>query len=114
VLRQGFHCEDIEILDFMKTLDQILHQFNTDYVRRLFRDINTNLLRKFNKCFKKDEAGKNREWRDIEEGPIRDLWAKCRKQMLEVISDFKFIKLPKTAFSTALETARKLFAVIIL
>jgi len=38
-----------------------------EIVKRLFRDINTNLLRKFNKQFKKDEAGKNREWRNIEE-----------------------------------------------
>jgi len=78
VLKNGFKCDEFEINDFMKTLDHTLHLFTTEYVRRLFRDINTNLLRKFNKYFKKDEAGKNREWREIEEGKIRDLWSKCR------------------------------------
>ena len=60
-------------------------------------------MRKFNKLFKKDENGKNREWRDIEEGKIRDLWSKCRAQMAEVINEFKYIKLDKHALSKALD-----------
>ncbi len=68
VLRSSFRCSDAEIHEFMQTLESTLHQFTVDYIRRLFRDINTNLLRKFNKIFKKDDNGKNREWRDIEEG----------------------------------------------
>ncbi len=68
ILQKSFKCDLNEVSEFMKNLDQTLHQFTVDYVRRLFRDINTNLLRKFNKIFKKDEQGKNREWRDIEEG----------------------------------------------
>jgi len=61
----------------------------------LFRDINTNLLRRFNKDFKKDESGKNREWKDIEEPKIRELWQKVRAQLQEVIANFKYVMLPK-------------------
>ena len=75
VLNSGFKCSDTEIGDFMKVLQGNLCQFTSDYIHRLFRDINTNLLRKFSKLFKKDENGKNREWRDIEEGKIRELWS---------------------------------------
>jgi hypothetical protein len=57
-------------------------------------------LRKFNKLFKKDENGKNREWRDIEENKIRELHQKCKAQMEEVINDFKFIKLPKAGLTS--------------
>jgi hypothetical protein len=74
----------------------------------LFRDINTNLLRKFNKLFKKDESGKNREWRDIEEARIREIWGTCRKQMSSVIEEFKYIKMSKTALTEALEESSNL------
>jgi hypothetical protein len=83
----------------MKTLEKTLNTFTTEYILRLFRDINTNLLRKFNLLFKKNENGQNREWRDIEEGKIRDIWSKCRAQMAEIIEDFKYIKLPKTVLT---------------
>lgn len=108
LLRKGFHAEEAEIREFMRTLDQMLHTHTVEYVRRLFRDINTNLLRKFNKYFKKDESGKNREWREIEEGRIRDLWSKYRAQMLEMInSEFKYIKLPRAALQEALDESCK-------
>lgn len=106
LLREGFRCTEIEVGEFMRSLDGTLHTFTTEYVRRLFRDINTNLLRKFNKHFKKDEQGKNREWRDIEEGPIRELWAKCKAALLEVIAEFKYIQLPKAALQDAYENLR--------
>ena len=96
VLRQGFKCSEMEIDEFVRVLETTLHQYTADYIKRLFRDINTNLLRKFNKDFKKDEQGKNREWREIEEPAIRELWAKVRAQLLDTVQDFKYIRLPKT------------------
>jgi len=63
VLKQGFKSSDIEIEEFVRSLETTLHHHTADYIKRLFRDVNTNLLRKFNKDFKKDEQGKNREWR---------------------------------------------------
>lgn len=64
---EGFKCDHDEINDFLKNLEQSIHTQTVEIVKRLFRDINTNLLRKFNKLFKKDETGKNREWKNIEE-----------------------------------------------
>jgi hypothetical protein len=107
VLRNGFRCSDRDIEEFIKSLESTLHQFTADYIKRLFRDINTNLLRRFNKDFKKDANGKNREWRDMEEPLIRDLWAKVRAQMLELINDFKYIRLPKAILSDVLEESSK-------
>lgn len=52
--------------------------------------------------FKKDENGKNRNWRDIEENQIRELHQKCKSQMEEVINHFKHIMLPKAALTVAL------------
>jgi hypothetical protein len=49
----------------MRSLEKALNQHKNEFIQRLFRDINSNLLRKFNKIFKKDEHGKNKEWRDI-------------------------------------------------
>jgi len=89
----------MEIDEFVRVLETTLHQFTADYIKRLFRDINTNLLRKFNNDFKKDQNGKHREWREIEEPVIRDIWAKVRAQLLEVIQDFKYIRLPKATMS---------------
>jgi hypothetical protein len=68
ILEDGFKCSEDEVSDFKATLETAIHNFTTEYVKRLFRDINTNLLRKFNKLFKKDENGKNRDWRALEEG----------------------------------------------
>jgi hypothetical protein len=65
ILTQGFNLDNQQIGDFVKTLEQEIHKFTTEYIYRQFRDINTNLLRKFNLRFKKDENGKSREWRDI-------------------------------------------------
>lgn len=81
--------------EFTETLENAVYQFATEYIKRLFRDINTNLLRKFNTLFKKDENGKNRDWKSIEEGQIRDLHVKCKAVMEGIIKQFKFISIPK-------------------
>jgi hypothetical protein len=38
-----------------------------NYIKRVFRDIDTNLLRRFNSEFKQDEHKKDRNWVLIEE-----------------------------------------------
>ena len=82
----------------MAHMDQQLYTHSVDYIKRLFRDINVNLLRKFTRLFKKDESGlRNREWRDMAEERVRELWLGCRTLMDSVISsEFKYIKIPKT------------------
>ena len=100
VLKVGFKASWQEVEDFIQTLESSIHSQTVEIVKRLFRDINTNLLRKFNKLFKKDENGKNREWRQIEEGTIREMHTKFKSQMEEVIGEFKYMKLPKAALSS--------------
>lgn len=39
-----------------------MKKYTQDYIAKLFKDINTNLLRKFNKQFKTDEKGALRKW----------------------------------------------------
>lgn len=57
------------------------------------------MLRKFNLLFKKDENGKHREWREIEEQKIRDMHAQIKLDMDEIINEFKYIKIPKVGVS---------------
>lgn len=92
---EGFNCSMDDVEDFMDQLEKSIYSFSTDYIKKVFRDINTNLIRRFNQLFKKDEQGKNRDWRAIDEGQIRDLFAKIKTQMEEVINEFKYIKIPK-------------------
>ena len=46
----------------MLAFSETVHSFAVEYIKRLFRDINTNLLRKFSIAFKKDKDGKNKVW----------------------------------------------------
>ena len=67
--------------------------FTTDYIKKLFSDINTNLLRRFNKYFKKDENNKPRDWPAIEEPKIKELFDKVKKEVGVLIEEFKYIKI---------------------
>jgi hypothetical protein len=84
-------------------MDNSLYNHTVDYVKRLFRDINTNLLRKFSKLFKKEDSGtRNREWKDMSDERIRDLWNGCKALMDSIIStEFKYIKIPKAPMASA-------------
>jgi hypothetical protein len=82
---EGFYADMDEISEFTEILEGSLYTFTTDYIRKLFRDINTNLLRKFNNNFKKDEHGKNRNWREVDENAIRDLYKKVKDNVEELI-----------------------------
>ena len=84
----------------MRTLESSIYDFTIEYIHKLFFDINPNLIRKFNKLFKKDEQEKNRDWRTIEENQIRELWKKCKAQVDELFNEFKYIKIPRASQQT--------------
>lgn len=44
-----------------------MRRFTTDYVRKLFKDINTNLTRRHKAEFQTDERGTQRSWVALEE-----------------------------------------------
>lgn len=83
----------------------------SDTVKRLFKDINVNLLRKFTRLFKKEEVKspegqailKNRDWRQMSEERIRQIWNTYRQMLDGVIqTEFKVIKVPKRPFLDSL------------
>ena len=53
--------------------------FTKDYVNKLFRDINSNILRRFKNEFEHDENGKMRNWVTLEESQIHDIWSASMK-----------------------------------
>ena len=55
ILFDGFDCDDFECEDFIGGIEDNVYKFTTEYIKRLFKDINQNLIRRFGKIFKKDE-----------------------------------------------------------
>jgi hypothetical protein len=102
VLDSSFKADKFEITDFLQTLESAIYDFTVEYLRKLFFDINPNLIRKFNKMFKKDEQDKNRDWRTIEENQIRELWKKCKSETDELFNEFKYVKIPRGNQATQL------------
>ena len=97
----------------MESLEDSVHGFTVEYIKRMFRDINTNLLRKFNQMFKKDENGKNRDWSAMEDAQIRELWQSCRLYLEEIITDnFKFIPLAKHPLTDNLSNPLLIYVII--
>jgi pyrrolidone-carboxylate peptidase len=58
------------------------------------RHVNVTLLNKFKEKFNKDEAGKSRNWRQIEEDEIAALFKQTRIEVEAIIEQFKKIELP--------------------
>lgn len=72
-------------------------------LKAVFRSqTNPQLLRMFNEKFKKDEDGKTRNWPDVEEGKIKELFDVCKAQITECLDQFKLVILPKNITSLAL------------
>jgi len=70
-----------------------VRRYTEDSIKKLFRDINQNLMRKFNGTFKKDEDGKPRNWVKMEKNEIDELWQKCKARCEDIFKEFKFIRL---------------------
>ena len=71
-----------EVYDFLSKSERSAHAYTIKELKSLFQqNSNLNLLRKFNDHFKKDESGKRREWRDIEEAKIRELFEESKKKV---------------------------------
>jgi len=51
----------------LKKFKDEVRKFSKEYVNKLFRDINTNLKRRFKNEFETDQNGKMRNWVSIEE-----------------------------------------------
>lgn len=82
----------------MKKFKDEVRKFTKEYVNKLFRDINTNLKRRFKNEFETDQNGKMRNWVSIEEAQIHEFWASSLKSVEKVLKRFRFIEIPYDAF----------------
>lgn len=95
ILEKGFHASYNEIMDTLEVLEKDVRAYTGDYIKKLFRDINTNLMRRFNKEFSKDENGQPRNWIMVEEPKIRELHLKCKQNVENLFGQFKYINIPQ-------------------
>ena len=57
-----------QVLEFLCEKENEAYEFAVQELKLIFRQsVNTNLIRKFNDEFKKDEDGGRRDWRKIKE-----------------------------------------------
>lgn len=91
ILQKGLNASIEEEHEFMVKFEEDLTKFTIDYIKKLFRDICTNMVRKFNKKFKKDEHGKNRDWLKMERPQIEELWRLSKDECEKMYSQFKHI-----------------------
>lgn len=72
-----------------------MHKFCGDEIKQIFNNlVNQYLLRKFSLGFKRDEQGNNRNWKEVEESKITDLFEVNKKRADDCIDDFKLIGFP--------------------
>ena len=70
-----------------------MRQYSSGYIRKIFKDIQANLTRRFREEFLNDERGTQRNWVALEENQIRELSLKYENQVLGILNRFKFIEL---------------------
>lgn len=99
ILQSGFQARADEVADFVDDFLKQMRRFTTDYVRKLFKDINTNLSRRHKEEFQTDENGTQRNWVALEEHKIKELSLKARDSVLVVVNRFKYIEIDYEAIS---------------
>lgn len=57
ILKNGFEASVIEENSFMDKFEGEVREYTSNFIKRQFKDINVNLLRRFNKDFKMDSRG---------------------------------------------------------
>lgn len=93
ILRKGLRASEEEVQDFVEQFQEEVRRYTNETIKRHFKDINVNLLRKFNSKFNYDENGAHRNWVAMEKQQIEDLWSKCKAECDECFNEFKYIKL---------------------
>lgn len=78
----------------MEKFEKEIKEYTGSYIKKLFKDININLLRRFNNDFKQDKAGNLRNWVNLEEAFIRELWLNCKMNVESIFESFKYIEIP--------------------
>ena len=72
-------------------------------MKSVFRSqCNPNLLRRFNETFKKDDKGNQRNWPDVEEEQIKELFEKSKAEVALCLDEFRKVVFPR--YLTSMET----------
>lgn len=96
VLREGFGMDGEEVFVFLNTSESNVHQSCCSELKSIFNNlVNQYLLRKFALGFKRDDQGNNRNWKEIEEPQIKELFDVNKKKAEDSIEGFKLIGFPK-------------------
>lgn len=96
VLTAGFAMSSEEIYEFLCQSEQNINNFCGQEFKSLFNNmVNTYLLRKFSIGFKRDEQGNNRNWKEVEEPKIKDLFEVNKKKVDDCIDECKYVGFPK-------------------
>jgi len=94
ILRNGFKTSAFEEEEFLENFELDIRKYTGDYIKKQFKDINSNLLRRFNQKFKSDDKGVQRNWMMLEEPAIRELWITTKTDIEAMFKHFKYIEIP--------------------
>ena len=84
-----------EVFDFLSKSEKNAYEYCIKELKSVFASsAPQSLLRKFNTSFKKDDQGKLREWREIEEAKIKELFEENKKNVDTVMEQFKRVYFP--------------------
>lgn len=95
ILDEGFKCDEEEYDTQIEKLELAVYENSVVEIRRLSRDLNSHLNRKFGELFKKDKEGKFKNWKTTEEADIHLQWKDAKSVCDQLFEEFRFIKLPK-------------------
>jgi len=85
ILTEGFNMQPIEEYNFFSDNEISLNTFATTQLDNSIRNVGPTLMRKFNEQFKKDDKGVSRNWKEIEEAKINEIFLECRGPMELII-----------------------------
>lgn len=96
LLTDGFAMNSEAVFHFLSSSEANVNSFCIAELKSLFNNLaNQFLLRKFSLGFKRDELGNNRNWKEVEEPKINDLFEVYKKKAEDSIEEFKLIGFPK-------------------
>lgn len=95
ILVDGFKTDEDEYDLYIANYEDEIYKFSKKLIVKCCSDLNSHLNRKFNSYFKNDDKGKHRNWKDIPEEKIQQLFEECYNQFDKVYDQFHEIELPK-------------------
>jgi hypothetical protein len=95
ILVDGFQVNEDDYDLYIARFEDEIYKFSKKLIIKTCSDLNSHLNRKFNTYFKKDDKGKHRNWKDISEERIGQLYEECVHQFDKAYDNFLEIELPR-------------------